>query len=155
MADSLPHTTRASLDVAGVPGGRRDISHVVAAHRRRKVLLVDDNEPFAEALSGLLRVLGHDVHIAYEGSTALAALREFFPDIVLLDIALPDVSGYELARAIREDAALAGLILIAMTGYGREQDRESTKAAGIDHHLTKPLDEDALIQLITAASSRR
>jgi CheY-like chemotaxis protein len=114
----------------------------------RRILVVDDNVDAAHALRYLLQNDGHDVRIATDGAAGLAAAREFRPDVLLLDIGLPRLSGYEIARAVRADAALAQATIIAVTGYGQQQDRERSSAAGFDHHLTKPVEFRALQRLL-------
>jgi PAS domain S-box-containing protein len=112
---------------------------------RRRILVVDDNVDAAESLAGFLELVGHDVLVAYEGDTALREAREKRPDVVLLDIGLPGTDGYEVARALRREPGLAGALLIAVTGYGREEDRRRSREAGFDHHLVKPLDPASLL----------
>jgi signal transduction histidine kinase len=109
----------------------------------RRVLIVDDNEMVAESLAMIVRLNGHVVREAHDGEEALEAVREFHPDVVLLDIGLPGMNGYEVARRIRRELDQR-LTLVALTGYGREEDRRRSREAGFDHHLTKPIDPDAL-----------
>jgi len=126
----------------------------LAAHglpRSRRILLVDDNEGFATAMASLLDSMGHDVQAIHDGATAVAIARALRPQVVLLDINLPGKWGYDIAREIRADPALAGSLLIAVTGYGQEQDRHQALQAVFDHHLTKPVDENALERLIDEA----
>jgi PAS domain S-box-containing protein len=115
---------------------------------RRRVLVADDNRDSAETLAMLLRVDGHEVMIAHDGSAALAAFGGFAPDIVLLDIGMPGTNGYEVARQIRLASPGAEVKLIAITGWGQEADKQKAFAAGFDHHLTKPVDTRQLSQLI-------
>ena len=88
------------------------------------------------------------MEIAHDGYSALEAVRKFRPEIVLLDIGLPGMSGYEVARRIRERARGKAPLLVAMTGYGQEADRRKAREAGFDHHLVKPIDLDALLELL-------
>ena len=115
----------------------------------RRVLVVDDNIDAAECLAMLLQLQGHQVRLVHDGLAALAAVREFIPDAVLLDLGLPDIDGYAVAQRIRGDIDLRQPRLIALTGWGSEEDRRRTLAAGFDHHLVKPVDgarlEDALV----------
>jgi signal transduction histidine kinase/ActR/RegA family two-component response regulator len=104
----------------------------------RRVLVVDDNRDSADSLGVLLRLIGHPVQTAYDGPQALEVAREFRPDIVLLDLALPSLGGHEVARRLRGDPGLPGLVLIALSGYGGEEDRRRSREAGFDHHLVKP-----------------
>jgi CheY-like chemotaxis protein len=107
---------------------------------------VDDNQDAAETLSELLRFEGHEVVIAHNGADALRILETYQPDVALLDIGLPDMSGHELARQLRRDPRTRGIRLIALTGFGREPDRERARDAGFADHLTKPVDIDALLE---------
>jgi PAS domain S-box-containing protein len=116
--------------------------------RGSRVLLVEDNADAADALRMLLELLGHQVRVAGDGPAALAMLREFTPDAVVLDIGLPGMDGYEVAQRIRADPATRGLPLVALTGYGRAEDATRATEAGIDRHLVKPVDPDALHGLL-------
>ena len=118
---------------------------------RLRILLVDDNESFSAAMMSLLRAMGHEAHAIHSGELAIAAIRELRPKIVLLDIDLPGMRGDDVARAIKADAGLGNILLIALTGFGQERDRVQTRLAGFDHHLTKPVDANVLQQLIDAA----
>jgi len=102
-----------------------------------KVLVVDDNQEAAQGLGKLLTLRGHNVTLAYAGTDALSAAKREEPNIILLDIGLPDMDGYEVARSLREDET--GSALIALTGYGQEEDKQRAKNAGFDYHLTKPV----------------
>lgn len=118
----------------------------------RRILVVDDNQDSADSLSLLLRMLGNEVRTAHDGLQAVAAATEFHPDLVLLDIGLPKLNGYDAARRIR---AVRGdrVVLIAVTGWGQKEDRRRSREAGFDHHLTKPVDLAALNQLLANAPS--
>jgi len=118
------------------------------ARRMRRVLVVDDNRDSAESLAALLGMLGHEVDQAYDGPAALETARTRFPDLVLLDIGMPGMSGHEVARRIRAEPALVGTTLIALTGYGTAEDRHESRAAGFDGHLVKPIDFEALQRII-------
>ena len=118
-----------------------------------RVLVVEDNEGAAESLTAFLRILGHDVEVACDGVAALAAIRRAPPRVALLDIGLPGMDGYELARRIRREPAVRGVVLIALTGYGRDEDRDLAAAAGFDHHLVKPIDPEALEDLLARLAS--
>jgi len=123
--------------------------HVESAVRPRRVLVVDDNEDGANLLSEALSALGHTTRVAHDGPSALSLAATFRPEIALLDIGLPVMDGYELARRLRtSDTAVPGLRLLAMTGYGQESDRRSAREAGFDDHMTKPIDFNALAALI-------
>jgi CheY-like chemotaxis protein len=108
-----------------------------------KVLVVDDNADSAETLSELLPIWGHEARIAYDGESALRLVGEFRPDVVLLDIGLPGMDGFEVARRIRQGATPVHR-LVAMTGYGDDEDRRKAREAGFDGHLVKPVDPDLL-----------
>ena len=115
---------------------------------RRRVLVVDDNQDAAETLGMLLRVLGLDVHVANDGPAALAALRHQRPSVVLLDIGMPGMDGYEVAARIRAQSDLGDVVLIALTGWGQSDDRQRSRDAGFDHHLVKPVDLSTLQGLL-------
>lgn len=109
-----------------------------------RILVVDDNVDAADMLATVLRLDGHEVRTAYDGYEALTAANEFKPTFILLDIGMPGMSGYEVAMKLREDGTLPSLVLVAMTGFGQEQDRRRSQEAGIDHHLVKPVSPDSL-----------
>ncbi|OTP72130.1 PAS domain-containing hybrid sensor histidine kinase/response regulator [Caballeronia sordidicola] len=117
-----------------------------------RVLVVDDNLDTAESMSMLVETVGHDVLIAHEGNAALQAFREFKADVVLLDIGLPGLTGYEVAACIRAQETSHKAVLVAITGYGQESDRQLALAAGFDHHLVKPVDFDKVIAILRVAS---
>lgn len=118
-----------------------------AALPPHRVLVVDDNADAAESLGMLLEVRGNAVRIAYDGLEALEAADAFDPDIVLLDIGMPKMSGYEVARRLRAERG-DSVLIVAITGWGQEDDRRRAREAGFDHHFTKPVDYEALIELI-------
>ncbi len=120
---------------------------------KRRVLVVDDNVDAAESAAMLLRFLGHEVAVAYDGPRALAAVCDFRPEIVLLDIGLPGMSGYDVARELRARPEGKGLVLAAVTGYGQDEDRRQAAAAGFDCHLTKPLAPGALTSFVASPES--
>jgi signal transduction histidine kinase len=107
---------------------------------RWRILIVDDNRDSADSLAMLLHMLGHEVRTAYDGESGLDAAREFAPNIVLLDIGLPRLTGLEAARRLRHDLGLRDALLIAMTGYGQEEDKRRSHEAGFNEHLVKPVD---------------
>jgi two-component system CheB/CheR fusion protein len=114
----------------------------------RRILVVDDNRDSATTMADYLRMHGHDVSVAFDGPEALVQAEHERPDVVLLDIGLPGMDGYEIADRLRNETAARGLTLIAMTGYGQPEDRERARAAGFDHHLTKPVDLKELQSLL-------
>ncbi|MHC5539611.1 response regulator, partial [Singulisphaera rosea] len=111
-------------------------------------LVVDDNRDSAETLARLQRLRGHQVKVAHDGPEALRLLANFRPQLILLDLGLPGMSGYEVARRIRESTELRGVTLVALTGWGQEEDRRRTREAGFDHHLVKPADPDELERIV-------
>jgi PAS domain S-box-containing protein len=113
----------------------------------RRMLVVDDNEDAASTVAELLQMSGNEVQVANDGTTAVAKTAEFRPDVVLLDIGLPDINGYEVARRIRRLEGVRQPILIALTGWGQQQDKEAAAQAGFDHHWTKPVDPVRLQEL--------
>jgi len=115
----------------------------------RRILVVDDNRDSATSLAALLELTGHETHIAYDGLEAVEAAVTFGPDVVLLDIGLPKLNGYDACRKIREQPSGKGIVLIALTGWGQDEDREKSKAAGFDAHLVKPVDYDALMKFLS------
>lgn len=119
-----------------------------------RVLVVDDNRAAADTFALLLRVNGHDVRTAYDGPEALETAAAFLPEVVFADIGLPGMDGYELARNLRALPGLTGTALVALTGYGLEEDRRRSRAAGFDHHIIKPIEPEALPALFTALRGR-
>jgi CheY-like chemotaxis protein len=114
----------------------------------KRVLVVDDNKDAAESMSMLLEMWGHQVVYAYDGPTALETARRWQPEAVFLDIGLPGMDGYQVAERLRALPEGKDAILIAITGYGQDDDRRRSRRAGIDHHLVKPVAPDALRSLI-------
>jgi CheY-like chemotaxis protein len=121
---------------------------------RRRVLVVDDDRDSAESLAMLLALLGHEVEQAYDGPAALAAVRRGAPDLVLLDLAMPGMSGYEVARRMRADNGSSKTVLIALTGYGADEDLRAAREAGFDGHLVKPIDFSALERILAGFPRR-
>jgi CheY-like chemotaxis protein len=113
-----------------------------------RVLVVDDNMDAADMLVMMLQLFGHEVRAAYTGQTALETAVEYQPDVVLLDIGLPDMNGYEVARHLRQQPQTKDVKLIAMTGYGQDSDRQRSQEAGCEHHLVKPVDPQKLQDLL-------
>lgn len=119
-----------------------------APPRKRRILVVDDNHDSADMLASLLEFAGHEVRTANDGASAVAAAREFLPQLAFLDIGLPDMNGYALAEAIQDLPGLERAVLVALTGYGQQKDRENAMARGFDHHLTKPVSYETLVDTI-------
>lgn len=127
-------------DAADSPGERAAADTAIGA----RVLLVEDNPDTADSMVLLLEMLGHRVDLAPDGASALALAVARVPQVMLVDIGLPDIDGYEVARRVRADATLGSVVLVALTGYGQREDRERAFAAGFDHHFVKPVDPDEL-----------
>lgn len=123
-------------------------TEAAAAGPARRVLVVDDNIDAAESLALMLRVHGHEVTVAYDGAGAVAAVRAGAPEVVFLDIGLPDRDGYTVARELRSLPGGARLLLIALTGWGQEDDRRRAMEAGFDYHLVKPVEPEAIEELL-------
>jgi CheY-like chemotaxis protein len=119
-----------------------------AARSCLRILVVDDNEDGAESLSMFLKMMGNETRTAFDGAAAVTAADEFRPDVVLLDIGLPKMSGYDACRQIRQSSWGKQALIIAQTGWGQEEDRQKTKAAGFDHHFVKPVDLADLMTLL-------
>jgi two-component system CheB/CheR fusion protein len=119
-----------------------------------RVLIVDDNVDAATALELLLKEAGHSVRAAHTGPAGLTAAIDFLPDVMLLDIGLPELDGFEVAKRIRQQAALHNVVIVAMTGYGREKERQRSQEAGFNHHLVKPVDYGTLEQILAAVSEK-
>jgi CheY-like chemotaxis protein len=115
---------------------------------QRRILIADDNRDSAETLAALLRMEGHEVTSVHDGPVALSVFGELKPDVALLDIGMPGLTGYEVARKMRQVTVRASLTLIAITGWGQDIDKERAFAAGFDHHLTKPVDPQRLVELL-------
>jgi CheY-like chemotaxis protein len=120
----------------------------MATVQRKRVLVVDDNEDAAATLAELIELIGAEVEVAYDGASAVAAVQQRQPGIVLLDISLPDFDGYEVARRVRALTGVTQPYLIALTGWGREQDKQLAQQAGFDEHWSKPVDPQKLMSLM-------
>ena len=127
-----PGTSSApSVDGGGPSGG---------CPRSARVLVVDDNVDAAQCLALLLQLAGHTVRTAHSGPEALTTAAAFRPELIFLDLGLPGMSGYDVTRQLRASPELAGLVIVALTSWGRASDRQRTKEVGFDHHLTKPME---------------
>jgi len=126
-----------------------------AAPARLKILVADDNRDAADSLAMLLELSGHEVNVAHCGGAALACAARQRPHVVILDIGMPDMSGYEVARKIRAERGGADMMLIAVTGWGHADDKARARAAGFNHHLTKPVDPDHVEQLLQECLQRQ
>jgi CheY-like chemotaxis protein len=128
-------------------------AHSVAA-RRLRILVVDDSIETAQGLAMLLQASNHDARTAHDGASAVKTALDYRPDVVFLDIGLPEMDGYAVAQRIRREPALQGAVLVAMTGYGHEAHRQRSRDAGFDHHLAKPADFDDVERILAAVAER-
>ncbi|WP_435011628.1 ATP-binding protein [Tundrisphaera lichenicola] len=145
----LPKVARpvASVSRGGLPTSARRNS--------ARILVVDDNVDTARGMERLLKLLGHELAVAHSGPSGIELARKLRPEFVLLDIGLPGMDGYEVASHLRREECGKDAVIIAVSGYGQDEDRRRSKEAGFDHHLIKPLDHDALISLISARADAR
>ena len=132
------------------PASLADVSEPPLPTVRRRVLIVDDSEDGAESLAILLQLSGHETHVAHDGVEAIEAAEKLRPSVVLLDIGLPRLSGYEVCHRLRKEPWAKNLVLVALTGWGQEEDRHRSREAGFDAHLVKPVDHDALLRLLAS-----
>ena len=128
--------------------------HPSPVGRPLRVLVVDDNIDAAEMLAEWLGAVGHGVRVAADGPTALELAAQFRPDVALLDIGLPVMDGYEVARRLRDLPGCAKIRLIALTGYGQESDHERSRRSGFEDHLVKPVDLDAITNAVSSPPAR-
>jgi CheY-like chemotaxis protein len=147
----LPLSNTPLIPAGTTNGGRPERS---PAAQPRRILAVDDNKDAVDTLAMMLRIMGHDLQTAYDGMEAVDVAAHFKPEIVLLDIGLPRLNGYEVCRRIRELPDGRNAFIVAITGWGQEEDRRRSREAGFDHHLVKPVDPQALEQLLAEASTR-
>lgn len=119
-----------------------------------KILIIDDNEPSAKTLGWMMELIGHDARLAFDGSAGIEAAKEYKPDVVLLDIGLPIINGYEACSIMRKDAMFSNTIFIAQTGWGQEEHRQRSKEAGFDFHLVKPIQLEQLRELLEPISQK-
>jgi CheY-like chemotaxis protein len=117
--------------------------------QRFKILVVDDNHDSALSMSMMLSIMGHDTRTAHDGETAVLTAETFLPDVVLLDIGLPKLNGYEVAQRIREQPWGATIFLIAVTGWGQEEDRQRSAEVGLNLHMVKPVEPAVLEKLLS------
>lgn len=120
---------------------------------RARILVVDDNRDAAESLQMLLQMIGHEVETAYDGEQALELFAATLPDIVFLDIGLPRMNGYEVAERMRAQSTARRPMLIALTGWGQEEDEQRALSAGFDQHLVKPVEYEQLTELLANVPS--
>ena len=122
--------------------------HAMEGMPSYRILVVDDNENCAKIMMWTLEIFGHTVKMAATGSAAIELAKSFCPDVVLLDIGLPGMNGYEICQAMQKEPALQNTVFIAQTGWGQQEHKERTKNAGFDHHLVKPVDMNALAKIL-------
>jgi CheY-like chemotaxis protein len=120
-----------------------------------RVLVVDDNRDVADTTATILRLSGCETHVAYDGNTGLDAVDRLQPDAVLLDIGLPGLDGYQLAERLRAKPAHRRTLIVAVSGYGQEEDRARSKAAGFDYHVVKPIDPAVITGLLASLREGR
>jgi CheY-like chemotaxis protein len=144
-----------SLEAAGQESdSQRDGSHA-APDNQLRVLVVDDNQDSADSLTMLIGIWGYEACCAHNGVRALALAADFRPDAVLLDIGLPGMTGYELAQRLRQRPETKDAVLVAITGYGQDEDKQRSAAAGIHHHMVKPVNPDQLQALLASLAPAR
>jgi len=149
-----PASAAAAQSAAQAPQSARNTPAGVAnTLTRRRIVIADDNVDAAVSLELLLRSFGQDTRIAYDGITAIDAVAQFRPQLVILDLGMPLLDGYEVARRLRALPNGAALTLIAVTGWGQSTDRQRALQAGFDHHLVKPVSEMVLRELLTATAA--
>jgi CheY-like chemotaxis protein/anti-sigma regulatory factor (Ser/Thr protein kinase) len=146
-------TVTVSLPVSEPPDAAPAVTAAAAAAGQSKILVVDDNGDAADTLAMLLSLSGFEAQVAYTPSEALNRMKAFDPEVAVLDIGLPEMDGYELARRLRQGTPPFQGKLIALTGYGQQQDVENAMSAGFDAHLTKPVEPDKLLELIARLRS--
>src|SRR6185503_2176173 len=137
----------AARDVIGPEERPAAEDETFVAGPSRRILVVDDNQDAADSLAAVLSMAGHEVRVAYGGEAALALASEFRPVLVFLDIGMPGMDGYQVARRIRQPPGGDEVVLVALTGWGQEEDLRRSREAGFDHHLVKPV-EPATLQKI-------
>jgi len=120
---------------------------------QRRILVVDDNRDSASTLAILLRLMGNVTQTANDGLEAVEAASDFRPDVVLLDIGLPKLDGYEACRRIRQQPGGDEIVVVAVTGWGQDEDRLRSSEAGFDHHLVKPVDQGTLAEILASVTS--
>jgi CheY-like chemotaxis protein/two-component sensor histidine kinase len=135
---------------ASIMADERPGANAAAAQPRRRVLIADDNLDSADTLAMMLEVFGNDVRVARDGEEAVSIAQSFHPEAILLDIGMPRLNGYEACERIRELAHGVKPVIVALTGFGQQEDRERSRAAGFDHHLVKPVDPQVLEKVVSA-----
>ncbi len=144
----LPALEPVAEAVSARDSSKAGSSTTPATQNRARVMVVEDNLDIAESLAMLLESHGHEVRVVNDGGAALDEAQVNVPDVILVDIGLPDMDGYEVARRMRQHPRLKGIVLVALTGYGRDQDRQQSRAAGFDYHMVKPVNLDMLQEFL-------
>ena len=134
---------------ASQPRASRVADGPTATKPSLRILIVDDNRDGADSLSEMLKMMGNDTRTAYDGQQGVDLAGEYRPDVILLDIGLPKLNGYEACRLIREQLNGKRVVLIAMTGWGQDEDRRRSREAGFDHHMVKPLNPQSLVRMLS------
>lgn len=142
----LPNNQMADVNIDTAPS-------VTATPQHFRILVVDDNHDSALSLAMMLSIMGHETRTAHDGESALVIAESFLPDVVLLDIGLPKLNGYEVAQRIRENAWGQSMFLIAVTGWGQEEDRQRSSEVGLNVHMVKPVEPAALERLLSSLRS--
>jgi len=135
-----------------VPEPARPSASEQKAATKCRILIVDDNRDSADSLAMLLKLMGNEVGVAYDGEQALEVAAALRPDVALLDIGMPKLNGYDACRRIRQESWGRDMFLIALTGWGQEEDRRRTQEAGFNQHIVKPVDPNALLALLSSSS---
>ncbi len=146
-------TVRLPVALGTVPAPRLEGDREAPSAVRRRILVADDNRDSADSLAMMLSLTGHDTRAVYDGSDAVEEAASYHPDVIVLDVGMPTLDGYEAARRIRSAPWSNGVVLVALTGWGQEEDRARARSAGFDFHLTKPASLEALVKLINGTAS--
>jgi CheY-like chemotaxis protein len=141
-------TVRIPRTTVSAPVGRAEPAPVAQPTLKRRILIADDNADAADSLAMLLEMDGHSVTVVRDGREALASIEAAKPDVMLLDIGMPEIDGYEVARRVRGDSRNQSILLIAVTGWGQESDKARATAAGFDLHFTKPVEPPWLLEIL-------
>jgi CheY-like chemotaxis protein len=142
----LPIFARAAAELAPAP-------RIARAETTRRVLIIDDNRDAAESLAEIVQMFGHVAEIAYDGPTGVARAKEQPPDVILCDIGLPGMNGYEVVQALKGDAALRAAQVFAVSGHAQPEDRRKALEAGFDRHIAKPLDLDEIERILSGPTA--
>jgi CheY-like chemotaxis protein len=131
-----------------------DDGDAIVPSSRRRILVVDDNQDAAMSLAMMLKLMGNEAKTAHDGQEALEVAAAYRPDLILLDIGMPIMNGYEAARQIRQQPWAKNIVLAALTGWGQDEDRRKSQEAGFDFHITKPIEPAALEKLLSRLQSQ-